>query len=151
MVIKSYAKINLALNVNFKSRNGLHEIQSLYSLINLFDKIRISKNNKKKDKITFNGPFSKLVRKSDNSVYKLLKKLRKLNLVSNYYSVKVTKNIPIFSGLGGGSSNAAFILKYLIKNKINNTLFKKIENVTGTDLKLFFKKQGFLKDLNTKI
>ena len=151
MVIKSYAKINLALNVNFKSRNGLHEIQSLYSLINLFDKIRISKNNKKKDKITFNGPFSKLVRKSDNSVYKLLKKLRKLNLVSNYYSVKVTKNIPVFSGLGGGSSNAAFILKYLIKNKINNSLFKKIENVTGTDLKLFFKKQGFLKDLNTII
>ena len=63
------------------------------------------------------------MKKSDNSVYKLLKKLRKLNLVSNYYSVKVTKNIPVFSGLGGGSSNAAFILKYLIKNKINNTLF----------------------------
>ena len=39
MVIKSYAKINLALNVNFKSRNGLHEIQSLYSLINLLIKL----------------------------------------------------------------------------------------------------------------
>ena len=41
MLIKSYSKINLTLKVNSKSRNGLHEIQSLYCWINLFDKINI--------------------------------------------------------------------------------------------------------------
>ena len=34
MIIKSYSKINLSLKVNSKSRSGLHEIQSLYCLIN---------------------------------------------------------------------------------------------------------------------
>ena len=37
MIIKSYSKINLTLKVNSKSRNGLHEIQTLYSWINLID------------------------------------------------------------------------------------------------------------------
>ena len=49
-----------------------------------------------------------------------MKLLRKLNLIQNYYSVNVIKNIPVFSGLGGGTSNAAFILKFLLKNKITD-------------------------------
>ena len=48
MIIKSYSKINLSLKVNYKSRNGLHEIQSVYCLINLFDIIKINKIKKKK-------------------------------------------------------------------------------------------------------
>ena len=139
MLIKSYSKINLTLKVNSKSRNGLHEIQSLYCWINLFDKIKIIKN-KNKDKISFKGSFSKLVKKKDNSVYNLLKKLRQLKLISNFYSITITKNIPIFSGLGGGTGNAAFILKYLLKNKINNNLLNKLERIIGSDLRLFFKK-----------
>ena len=151
MIIKSYSKINLMLNVNFKSRNGLHEIQTLYSWVNLMDKIKIIKIKKKKDRVSFKGPFAKLVKNSDNTVYRLLEKLRELNLISNHYSIVITKNIPIFSGLGGGTSNAAFILKYLLKNKINNILINKLEKVIGTDLKLFFCRQGFLKNLRTVI
>ena len=95
MIIKSYSKINLMLNVNFKSRNGLHEIQTLYSWINLMDKIKIIKIKKKKDRVSFKGPFAKLVKNSDNTVYRLLEKLRELNLISNHYSIVITKNIPI--------------------------------------------------------
>ena len=62
MVFKSYSKINLTLKVNSKKKNGFHEIQSFYCLINLFDKIKIKKK-KKKDKIIFKGPFAKLVKK----------------------------------------------------------------------------------------
>ena len=43
MVLKSYSKINLSLRVNGKLKNGLHEIQTYYCLINLTDKIKISK------------------------------------------------------------------------------------------------------------
>tara|TARA_X000001036_G_scaffold97527_1_gene90416 strand:+ start:2830 stop:3666 length:837 start_codon:yes stop_codon:yes gene_type:complete len=149
MLIKSYSKINFTLRVNFKSKSGLHEIQSLYCLINLFDKIKIKKIKKDKDKISFIGPFANLVKSRNNSVHNLLKRLRELSLISNNYSIIITKNIPVFGGLGGGSSNAAFILKYLLKNKINNTLLNKLENVIGSDLKLFFYSQGFLKNLKT--
>ena len=40
MFLYSYSKINLSLNVNSKLKNGLHEIQSYFCLINLSDKIR---------------------------------------------------------------------------------------------------------------
>ena len=149
MVIKSYSKINLTLKVNSKLRNGLHEIQTLYSWINLNDQINIIETKKNKDRIIFKGPFAKLVKKKNNTVHQLLKKLRELNLISNYYSIAITKNIPVFSGLGGGTGNAAFILKFLLKSKINNDVLSKLEKVIGTDLKLFFNRQGYLKNLKT--
>ena len=147
MVINSYSKINLSLKVNSKLKSGLHEIQSMYCLVNLYDKIQVKKIKKNKDKIIFKGHFSKFIKKKNNSIYNLLKILRKLNLISNYYSISVIKNIPVFSGLGGGTSNAAFLLKFLIKKKIDNDLLNKLEPVIGTDLRLFFSKQGFLKKL----
>ena len=59
MVLKSFSKINLSLSVNKKLKNGLHEIQSYYCLINLSDKISIRKIKQKKDKILFKGLFVK--------------------------------------------------------------------------------------------
>ena len=147
MVIKSYSKINLTLKVNSKLKKGLHEIQSLYCLINLFDLIKINKIKKNKDKINFKGPFKRLINNNNNSVLKLLNELRNLKLISSYYSIIITKNIPTFGGLGGGSSNAAFVLKYLLKNKIKKNLLNKLERVIGTDLRLFFEKQGYLINL----
>ena len=151
MIIKSYSKINFSLKINSKSNSGFHEIQSLYSWIDLADIIKIKKIKKNKDKVVFNGPFSKLVNKRNNSVNKILKQLRQAKLITNYYSVIVTKNIPVFGGLGGGTSNAAFILKHLIKSKIKENLLNKIESLIGSDFKLFFKKNGFLNDLSTII
>jgi len=151
MLIKSYSKINFTLRVNFKSKSGLHEIQSLYCWIDLCDIIKIKILKKNKDKINFRGPFARLVKNKDNSVSKLLQRLRELKMISNFYSIAITKNIPVFGGLGGGTSNAAFILKHLLKNKINDILLKKFENIIGSDLKLFFTKRGFLKDLRTII
>ena len=43
MVLKSYAKLNLTLTVNKKLKSGLHDIQSIYCLINLHDKIFFKK------------------------------------------------------------------------------------------------------------
>jgi len=146
MVLKSYSKINLSLSVIGKLKSGLHEIQSHYCLINLNDKIEINKIKKSKDKIIFKGPFVKYI-KPNNSITNLLKLLRKLKLISSHYSVKVIKNIPVFSGLGGGTSNAAFILKFLLKNKVSENILKKIEKVIGSDLRLFFYRQGFLENL----
>ena len=149
MVLKSFSKINLSLNINSKLKNGLHDIQSYYCLINLFDKIKIRKIDKKKDKVVFFGPFIKYIKKSNNSIINLLKLLRKLELISGYYSVNVIKNIPVFSGLGGGTSNAASVLKFLLKGKVSKNILEKVEKLIGSDLRLFFHKQGFLQNLRT--
>ena len=149
MVLKSFSKINLSLKVNSKLKNGLHEIQSYYCLINLCDKIEISKIKQKKDKILFKGLFVKHIKKSNNSIITLLGLLRKLKIISSYYSVKIIKNIPVFSGLGGGTSNAAFILKFLLKDRITEKILKKVEKLIGSDLRLFFYKKAFLENLKT--
>ena len=151
MNIYSYAKINLSLTVNSKQKNSLHEIQTYFCLIDLADKIKINKTKGTKDKIIFKGKFLKFINKKNNSIINLLDILRRLKLISSYYSVKVTKNIPVFAGLGGGTSNAAFILKYLLRKKINKNLFNECKSDIGSDIALFFKKQGFMKNLKSII
>ena len=151
MIIKSYAKINLSLKVISKLKEGLHQIQSMYCLIDLYDEIKIKENKKKRDKISFKGPFAKFVKKNNNSITQLLSVLRKLKLIKIYYSIEISKRIPVFGGLGGGTSNAAFILRFLIKKKINNNLFNKLVSKIGSDLRLFFTKQGILKDLKSTV
>ena len=152
MLIKSYAKINLSLTIIKKIRKKrLHDIQSQFCLINLFDTISIKRNKKNIDKISFNGPHSKYVKKSNNSIQKILKIMRNFKLISNYYSIKIYKQIPVFAGLGGGSSNAASLLKFLSKRKIEDKIFNKIINSVGSDLRLFFYNQGVLQNLEKVI
>ena len=148
MVIKSYAKINLSLSVNEKLKNGYHDIQSIYCLINVYDTIKIKKiYDKKFDEIYFKGPFSKNVLKFNNSIKKVLDFLRKYKLISNYFKVEVNKKIPVFAGLGGGSSNAFSILKLIKQKKIKREILNKLINLVGTDLRLFFNNQGHLRNL----
>ena len=147
MSLSSYAKINLTLKVNCKNKNNLHEIQSYFCLIDLADKIKIKKIKKKKDKVLFKGPFAKLVNKSNNSILSLFTLLRRLGLISNFYSVTIVKNIPVFAGLGGGAANVATILKYLFKRRISMSLLNQVEDDVGYDLKLFFYNRGFMKNL----
>ena len=151
MVLNSYSKINLSLIVNSKKRNGLHNIQSFFCLINLKDKIKINKIKTSKDKINFKGTFAKLVNKRENSIKSILILLRKLKLISSYYSIIVEKNIPVFGGLGGGTSNAYTVMKYVMRGKLSKKNLNLIEKKIGTDLKLFFYKQGFLKSLGSII
>ena len=47
-LIKSYAKINLCLNILGKNKNKLHKIQSIISFLNFYDRIYIEPTNKKK-------------------------------------------------------------------------------------------------------
>ena len=150
MKLKSYSKINLSLNVNRKSKKSrLHEIESYFCLIDLFDQIKIKKNQDRKDIVKFKGKFSKNINKINNSIIDTLNTLRERNLISDYYSILVSKKIPVFSGMGGGTSNAACLIKYFTKNKINENLLHILSKKIGSDLKLFFYKQGFLKNIKT--
>ena len=57
----------------------------------------------------------------------------------------------MFAGLGGGTGNAAFIFKHLLKKRINSSLIHQIKNKIGSDFKLFFCNQGFLNNLESII
>ena len=76
-----------------------------------------------------------------------MKILREQKFITGHYSISINKKIPVFAGLGGGTSNAACIIKYFTKKKISKSLLAVCDKKIGSDFKLFFHNQGFLKNL----
>ena len=151
-LIKSYAKINLSLDILGRYKNKLHKIQSIVSFIDLHDKIYIKQINKSKHIVKFRGQFSKNLK--NNTISKLLNILDKKKLINRKYKIEIIKNIPQQSGLGGGSMNAASILVYFIKKKILSISKKKIINicnVIGSDVFLGLDRKNSILINNKKI
>jgi len=134
--IYSYAKINLALNIIGKT-SKLHIIETLVVFVDLFDEILIKKIISKKNDISFSGKFSKNINQH-NTISKLFDILEKLKLLKNQkFQIRIKKSIPVEAGLGGGSMNAANILKYLIKKKIikaKKNEISRVCNLIGSDV-----------------
>ena len=109
-MIKSYSKINLFLRVLKKNSDRLHDLQSSVMLLDLYDEINIIKIISKQDKIQFIGQFKKDINIKNNSITRSLVILRKYGLINrkNRYKIIINKKIPVFAGLGGGTSNAFF-------------------------------------------
>ena len=88
--IKSYAKINLALNITGKT-SKLHKIESVVGFVTLHDVILIKKIQSKKHIISFKGKFSKNIGPK-NTISKLFKFLEKEKLLTNHkFEIKVNK------------------------------------------------------------
>ena len=151
--IKSYAKINLALNIVGKA-SRLHKIESIISFLDLHDEILIKKTKNKSHVIRFIGQFSNYI-SYDNTVSKLLKILDKKKLLKGKkFEIIVKKNIPPKAGLGGGSMNAASILKFLIRKKlikISKKEIYKICNLIGSDVILGIHSNNLILNSNNTI
>jgi len=134
--IKSYAKLNLALNIIGKT-SYLHRIESIIAFIDLYDIISIKRLKSNKHNILFIGKFSQNISKK-NTVSELLEILEKRKLLKNKkFQIKINKQIPNKAGLGGGSMNAANILRYFIKKKIIKIKKKEIKEISkliGSDV-----------------
>lgn len=143
MLIKAPAKINLFLEVGRKKGN-LHEIFSLVDIVSLYDLIYLKPS--KKTKIEFISEWE--IPKESNTVYKLISILK--NRFDFDIEIKIKKNIPPGTGLGGGSSNAGTLLIYL--NKIFNFGLKidelvEIAKNIGSDTPLFiYQKRCIIKN-----
>tara|TARA_Y100000992_G_scaffold258956_1_gene193325 strand:- start:2425 stop:3267 length:843 start_codon:yes stop_codon:yes gene_type:complete len=157
--IKSYAKINLNLNIVSKRKiNNLHQIESLVALIDLADEIKISEIRSKKHKVIFRGKYSKGIPKF-NTITHLLALLEKEKIIKKKYQILVKKNIPQKSGMGGGSMNAASILSFFLKKKIlTKKLSEKFAKKIGSDVILGLNKfpkvylpSGKIRVLKTRI
>ncbi len=109
----SPAKINLYLEVLEKTSSGYHNIESLMTFCDFGDIIRIKKA--KSFKFSVDGPFSKKLPLKDNIVLKSVAFVEKLLNKNLTIHINLTKNLPISSGMGGGSSNAATVILCLIE------------------------------------
>ena len=151
--IKSHAKLNLALNVVGKN-SYLHKIETLVAFVSLHDEISIKRIKTKKHIISFTGKFSKNIGKN-NTISKLFKILEMKKLLKNKkFKIKVNKLIPNKAGLGGGSMNAASILKYLAKKKIIKTNKKELKTVSklvGSDVILGLKSKNCIMNKKNEV
>lgn len=113
MVIKmklcSPAKLNLSLRCVGKLDNGYHELEMLNIRYPLNDYIYIRKDEE--NKLEFIN--SNLDPNKDNLVLKVLEYLQDTYNIKDKYYIRIEKNIPVGAGLGGGSSNAATLIKFI--------------------------------------
>lgn len=115
--LKSLSKINLALWIKEKRPDNYHEIETIfYENKNLYDEIEIEfiENNKLFVEVSFvQDELNKLISNDKNLAYKAaLLFFEKLD-TCGHCKIKINKNIPLQAGLGGGSSNAAYVLRGL--------------------------------------
>ena len=108
--IKSYAKINISLDVVSKRSDGYHELDSIMLPIELHDSIIIETLYKSSDNFVTADDFSKGLDHYNLASTALDAMAAKYN-ISTKFRIYIHKNIPMQAGLGGGSSNAAFTIK----------------------------------------
>ena len=121
---KSYAKINLTLDVIEKRQDGYHNIDGIMQMIDLYDEVEVKISDK--FEITSNSKDIPLDEK--NLVYKVYKALKEKYKFNERFSILIEKNIPVSAGIAGGSTNSAVVIEM-------------IDEILGLNMSLDDKKQ----------
>ena len=111
------AKLNLCLQVLGKRRDGYHELLSFAGFTTFGDRLSVAIATK--DSIELSGPFAEALKTAggDTLCAKVAKMLRHADITLPPLHIRLEKNIPLGGGLGGGSADAAALLR-LIADKI---------------------------------
>ena len=135
----SYSKVNIGLKVLNQRDDGYHNIYTIFQELNFGDSIYIEKRDQD-CKIISNVDWiptdkSNICFKAYNEVKKEFSGVKGLHL-------KIEKKIPTGSGLGGGSANAAAVLKginKIYKLKLTASKLEQIASKIGADVPFFIK------------
>lgn len=123
------AKINIGLNIVKKRTDGFHNIETIFYPIPLTDGLEITNSDKKEYSFSSSG-IPILIEDSANIVCKAFELIRsRYNIPST--AIHLHKNIPFGAGLGGGSADAAFMIKMLNTQYNLNIPIQEMENIAG--------------------
>jgi 4-diphosphocytidyl-2-C-methyl-D-erythritol kinase len=106
------AKVNLFLHVGGRRDDGYHNLESLVVFASVGDEVTVEEA----DAISLDvkGPFAAALKdEPDNLVLRAARTFGKLADVESRVRITLTKNLPVASGIGGGSSDAAAVLRAL--------------------------------------
>ena len=146
-------KLNLFLEVIKKTSDGYHQLESLMIFCKFGDFIKIKKSNK--FLFSIEGPFSENLSTRQNII------IDTVSLLENFFGMKfnieivLKKNLPISSGMGGGSSNAATVfhcLKNLYNLKIKKKDLDELLFSLGADVPFcYYRKSAMVKGKGEKV
>ncbi|MBK8882893.1 MAG: 4-(cytidine 5'-diphospho)-2-C-methyl-D-erythritol kinase [Bacteroidales bacterium] len=140
MIVFPKAKINLGLQITGRRNDGFHNIETVFYPVNLYDALEfvISPEPSASDILTVTG-IAVGVKPEENIVIKAISKLRE-KYSFPWLKIHLHKVIPQGAGLGGGSSDAACILKSLNRHfelAIGETEIMSIALEIGSDCPFF--------------
>lgn len=114
MIIKAFAKINLAIDVKKKDENGYHDIDMVTLPITLHDVLEMEQLISRHG-IFITSDDPSLICDEGNLAFKALKAMEDNFSFSKGYRIQIYKRIPMNAGLGGGSADAAGIIRAICK------------------------------------
>lgn len=130
---KSYAKINLTLDVIEKREDGYHNIDGIMQMIDLYDEVEV----KISDKFEITSNSKEIPLDEKNLVYKVYYVMKEKYKFNENFSIHIDKNIPVSAGIGGGSSNSAVVIEMineLLGLKMSLEDRKQIGRKVGADI-----------------
>ena len=133
-VLKSFAKVNLGLQILAKRPDGFHELQTLMHEIDLHDTIHLEPAEE--DQFEILGKEVDLG--EDHLMARVMQALRLKGVLKGQWRVKVEKHIPPGGGLAGGSSNAMALLRHFGKD-CSMVERDEIAAALGSDTNFFLK------------
>ena len=110
ITLKAPAKINLFLKIINRRPDGYHEVISLMQKVELFDILELSREG---ETVRLSCPGSDLPEDQDNLVYRAAQAFIAATGKKTGIRIYLEKKIPVAAGLGGGSSDAAAVLRGL--------------------------------------
>ncbi|MDR7426212.1 MAG: 4-(cytidine 5'-diphospho)-2-C-methyl-D-erythritol kinase [Armatimonadota bacterium] len=135
--LNAYAKVNLALDVLGPREDGFHEIETVLHTVELHDTITL---REQEDGITVRTDDPAVPDDARNLVVRAAQVLRETFQVSRGVDIEIKKGIPVGSGLGGGSSDAAITLLGLVqmwKLRLNGRGLLSLAATLGSDVPFF--------------
>ena len=135
-MLRAYAKINLGLLILEKRSDGYHNIETVFHKIDLFDEIEFSKSST----ISVQSSSDAAPGDETNICYKAARLLQEYLGVNDGVRISIMKNIPVGAGLGGGSSDAATVLRELPKfwnQPVDEETLRKLALQLGSDVPFF--------------
>ena len=135
------AKINLGLSITEKREDGFHNLESIFVPVPWYDVIEIQES----EKTTFTSSGIQIDGDGTNNLCMKAYHLLARDFILPPVSIHLEKKIPIGAGLGGGSSDAAYVLKGLNEMFRLNLSIKRLEQLAsllGSDCPFFIQNKA---------
>ena len=140
-VVHAYAKINLGLKVLGKREDGYHNILSVFQTLDLSDQLTLSRFQSGEVEILCEHP--NVPTDSSNLIFRAIEALWNETGCREGMKIHLQKNIPVGAGLGGGSSDAAAVLRILNKVwklELSTSRLREIASELGSDVPFFLRR-----------
>ena len=141
---KSPCKVNLLLNILGKRKDGFHDLETVMHPVNLFDELGFARGG---PGIQLSCSNPKLPADSNNLVHRAAGAFLQKVKISGGVRIHLEKRIPLASGLGGGSGNAAMTLLALNELFGGPLVFQQLNEIAaslGSDIPFFLQSKPAL-------